>query len=166
MTGGMVLVDAHQALSRYVVSGILDNVKNKLLDFILGLQENNVTAEVLDDGAVEPEVVRNLFNIHIHGDHNVVASGETVHQKVSPVHRGDIGSLLNHLREFDINSGDLSELEDAVSSEAQESDGEYGPKVRAWVGGMIEKAASGIWKTSLGAAPKVLMDALKGYYGY
>ena len=36
MSSGKVLIDAHQPLPDYLISGILDNIKNKLLDFILG----------------------------------------------------------------------------------------------------------------------------------
>ena len=165
MDGGAVLVDAHKPTPRYLVSGILDNIKNKLLDFILGLQKSDITPERLGNGSVEPGAVRNLFNVHIYGDHNVVASGENVHQELSPVSKGDIGSLLDHLRELSVANDDLRELKDAVSSEPHTSNGELGPKVRAWVGGMISKASSDVWKIGLEAAPKVLMDALNAYYG-
>ena len=43
MTGGMQLIGVHQPITASVVAGILDNVKTKLLDFVMDLQENNVT---------------------------------------------------------------------------------------------------------------------------
>ena len=166
MSGDMVLVDAHQPLPPYTISGILDNVKNKLLDFTLGLQENNITSEELDNGTVKPELVRQVYNtVNIYGDHNVVASGENVNQAVNPVQKGDIGSLIKHLSGLEVDGEDLRELEDAVSQETLPSNGQFGPKLRAWVGGMISKAASDNWKVGLEAAPKLLMDALRGYYG-
>ena len=111
------------------------------------------------------EVARNLFNIHIYGDHNVVASGENVHQAVNPVQKGDIGSLVDHLSGLNVDSDDLRELRVAVSPETLTADGQIGPKLGAWVGGMISKAASDTWKVGLEAAPKLLMNALRGYYG-
>ena len=93
----MALADAHQPIPTYVISGILDQVKNKLLDFVLGLQESNITPEDLDSRKVESDVVRNLYNIHIHGDRNIVASGEHVEQRVNNVQRGDIDSLISFL---------------------------------------------------------------------
>ena len=164
MTAGVVLVDAHQPIPAHVISGILDQVRNKLLDFVLGLQESNITSEDLDNRTVEPEVVRSLY-INIYGDHNIVASGEHVSQRVNTVPQGDIDSLLSFLRELDIDDDDLSELQDAVSSEPNAPDGCYGPKVRAWLGGMISKAASSTWNVGLETASKVLTDALNGYYG-
>ena len=165
MTGGMVLVDAHQPIPAHVISGILDQVKNKLLDFLLGLQESNITSEDLDNRTVSPEVVRNLFNFNIYGDRNIVASGEHVKQRVNTVQEGNIDSLLGFLRELNIDNNDLSELKDAVSSEPNAPDGRYGPRVRAWLGGMISKAASSTWNVGIEVASKMLTDALNGYYG-
>ena len=165
MSGGMVLVDAHQPVPAYLISGILDQVKNKLLDFVLGLQESNVTSEDLDNRTVAPEVARNLFYINIYGDRNIVASGEHVTQQVGLVEKGDIDSLLNFLRDLNLGDDDLSEIKDVVSSEPNATDGRYGPKVRAWLGGMISKAASRTWNIGVETASKVLTEALNRYYG-
>ena len=166
MSGDMVLVDAHQPIPTYVISGILDQVKNRLLDFVLGLQESNVTSENLDNRTVATEVARNLFINNIYGDHNIVGSGEQVNQRVSTVQKGDMDSLVRFLREYNIDDDDIGELKDAVSSEPIAPDGNYGPKVQAWLGGMISKAASSTWNVGVQIASKVLTDALKGYYGY
>ena len=163
--GDMVLVDAHKRIPAYIFSGILDQVKNKLLDFMLGLQENNITSEDLDNRTVEPELARNLFQIHIYGDHNIVASGEHVSQQVNLVQKGDIDSLLSRLRELKVDDEDLSELKNAVSQEtAAPSRHHYGPKVGAWFGKMMSQAATSAWTVSLETASKVLQDALNAYY--
>ena len=165
LPGGMVLIDAHQPISNYLISGILDQVKNKLLDFVLGLQESNITSEDLDNRTVEPQVAQNLYNVYIYGDHNNVASGENVNQRVNSVRKGDQASLLGFLREINMANEDLCELADAVSSEPVASDGGYGPKVKAWLGGMISKAASKTWNFGLEKASIVLTDALNAFYG-
>ena len=134
MSGGMVLAEAYQPISPQSISGILDQVKNKLLDFVLGLQESNITSEELDNRTHEPETVRNLFNITIHGDHNIVAGGEHVNQQANPVEKSDIDSLLNHLREMEVDNADLRDLETAVSAEPDAPEGRYGPNVQAWLG--------------------------------
>ena len=165
MSGGMVLVDAHQPISGHVISGILDQVKNKLLDFLLDLEASNITPEDLNNHAFAPDVVRNLFNINIYGDSNFVASGENVKQRVNKVQERDIDSLVSFLRELNIERDDLSEIEEAVSAEPDAPDGQYGPKVRTWLGGMISKSASRAWNMGLDAASKVLTNALNDYYG-
>ena len=50
MTGDLVLVDAHQSISRHIISGVLDNVKNKLLDFILAMQRERHNTRELEQG--------------------------------------------------------------------------------------------------------------------
>ena len=165
MSGGMELVEAHQPILPSTIAGILHNVKNKLLDFILGLQENNVTSESVRNGEVKQEMTRNLVQIHIYGDHNVVAGGENVQQQVKAIRKGDIQSLVDCLRQHKVGKKDLRELKRAVSDEPVSPSGQPGPKVQAWIGKMVAKASSGAWKISLTEAPKVLMDALRGYYG-
>ena len=165
MSGGMELVEAHQPILPSTIAGILHNVKNKLLDFILGLQENNVTSANLKSGEVKQEAVRNLFNINIYGDHNVVASGENAQQQVKAIRKGDVESLVDYLRQHKVGKNDLSELEKAVSAEPVSSGGQFGPKVQGWIGKMVAKASSGAWKITLTEAPKVLMDGLRSYYG-
>ena len=165
MNGGMVLVDAHQPVPGYIVPGILDEVKNKLLDFVLGLQESGVTAEDLDNWAASAEVARNIFYITIYGDRNIVAGGEHVSQQVNPVERGDVASLVNSLRELGLGDNDLRELEKAVSSEGSAPDGNYGPGVADWMGRMIAKAATKAWDVGVETALSVLTRALNGYYG-
>ena len=165
MTDGMILVSAYQPILPSNIAGVLDKIKNRLLDFILGLQENNVTSESLKSGDVKQETVRNLFNFNIYGDHNFVASGENVQQQVNPIRMGDIASLLDHLSKHEVSKKDLCELNRAISAEPYASEGKLGLKVRAWVGEMISKASSGAWKITLTEAPKVLMDGLRSYYG-
>ena len=165
MTGGMVLVDAHQSLPRYVITGILDNVKSKLLDFILGMRESNITMEDLDNRNVEPKVVRNLFNNYIYGGQNTIASGETVHQEVNVIIKGDVDSLIGHLGKLGIDDNDLIELKDAVIAEPAMRNSEFGPRVRGWLAGVIKKGSADIWKRGTDTALGMLMEALKNYYG-
>ena len=165
-SGGMVLVDASQPIPNHVVSGILDKIKNVLLDFMLDMQENAVAPEDMEFDVEKRQVVRNLFKVNIYGGQNVVAGGENVHQEATLVDVGNHKSLLNHLREQDISESDLHALKDAISSERHAPKGELGPKVGGWVGDMVTKAASGVWKVSVETASKVLMEALKSYYGW
>lgn len=165
MSGGMMLVDAHQPVPAYLISGILGQVKNKLLDFVLSLQESNITSEDLDNRTLAPEIARNLFYINVYGDRNIVASGEQVTQQANPVERGDIDSLIKFLRELNLGDDDLREIENAVSSEPDAPGGRLGPKVGAWLGGMILKAASRTWDIGVETASKALTRALNDYYG-
>ncbi len=165
LSGGMVLVDAQQPIPSHVIVGILDQVKNKLLDFVLGLQENNITSEDLENRTVISEVARNLFNVNIYGDRNTVASGENVKQITKTVQKGDTDSLLNFLRELNIDDEDIREIETAVSGEPNATDGQLGPKVKTWLGGVIAKMASRVLGAGLNTTAEMLTQALHDYYG-
>ncbi|MCY4554833.1 MAG: hypothetical protein OXF79_00285 [Chloroflexi bacterium] len=165
LTNGAILVAAHQPIPRSLIAGVLDNVKNKLLDFILSLQELNAQTDGDGTHNVPIGTVRNLFQININGDHNIVASGENVHQEVSEIVPGDVGSLIDHFRQLGIDDTDLAELKVAVEAEPSASNGTFGPVVHAWVGRMLMKAASGIWNMGLEAAPIALQTGLNHFYG-
>ncbi len=165
MTDGSLLIDAHKPVPGHIVPGIMDQVKNKLLDFILALDEYNVTAEDLSTRKVNTDVARNIFNTYIYGNQNTVATGEQVTQQVTTVEQGNVESLLNYLRTLNVDDADLNELQHAIATEPAASEGSYGPKVKTWLGGMVAKATAGMWRISLETVTKGLTDALNGYYG-
>lgn len=164
-SGGMVLIDAEKRIPSHHIAGILDQVKNKLLDFVLGLQENNITLEDLRNRKVAPEVARNTFYTYIIGDQNTVASGENVNQRIKTVQKGDTDSLLNALRELNIEDEHIREIETAVSVEPYTTDGQLGPKVKAWLGGVVARIASGAMGVGLNTTVEMLTKAIHDYYG-
>ena len=161
LKGALFLVKAYQAIPASVYPNILEQVRNRLFDFLLNLQSDAPALEASN----EPDAVGRLVNYHIYGGHNVIATGEQVNQQVSIVHQGDAASLLDNLREQGVEEEDLRELGNAVASEPEAADGNYGPQVGAWLGGMLTKAATGVWNAGMEAAPKILVKALNEFYG-
>ena len=165
MTGGMVLFEAYQPVPRYVITGILDSVQNRLLEFVLELKELENNSGGVNSGDVEPEAIRNAVNINIYGNNNVVAGGENIRQSIAPILQGDLNSLAANLRAHRVDDDDIRALKDAISLEPDATAGEFGPRVSAWVGNMIAKAVSGTWQAGLARAPTLLVEAIKSYYG-
>jgi hypothetical protein len=166
---GYTLVEVYQPLTKPGFEGILDAVRNRLLEFVLGLQELN--PEVLDSekalAALAGEQVSQVFNIAVYGDHAVVASGKDFSQTVTHVvSAGDLKSLLAHLRQLGVQSEDLKDLQAAVEKDGQPSEKQFGKRVTAWIGRMLGKAVAGTWKVALGVAPELLKEALSHYYGW
>ncbi len=161
LKGGMFLVKAYQPIPASVYPDILEQVRNRLFDFLLDLQNNSQTSG--ENSGVE--AVGRLVNYHIYGDHNVIATGEQVSQQVNIVHKDDAASLLSYLREHGVEEDDLEEIRDAVASEPEAQSDNYGPRVRAWLGNMVTKAATGAWEAGVEAAPRMLMKALNDFYG-
>lgn len=164
-----VLVEVYQPISKANLEGILDGVRNRLLDFVLGLQELN--PEVLDSEkaltGLAGERVTQVFNFAIYGDHAVVASGKDFSQTVTHgVSVGDLESLLGYLRQLGMPSEDLQDLRTAVEKDGPPQKKQLGERVTAWMGRVLTKAITGSWKIVLATAPELLKQALFHYYGW
>ncbi len=61
---------------------------------------------------------------------------------------------------------DLQALGRALESDGARADKEFGPKVKEWIGSMIQKAAKGTWDIALKTAPSVITKSLESYYGW
>ena len=70
-----------------------------------------------------------------------------------------------YLREQGIEEDDLQELSDAIALEPEVSGDNFGPRVGAWLGGMLTKASTSAWQAGIEVASNLLTNALKGYYG-
>ena len=161
----MELVEAYQQISRYLIVNILDNIRNRLLRYVLKLKELQMTSTGESNNNTRSEAARNAVNIIISGDNNVVAAGENIHQEIAPVQQGDLDSLAAYLRAHQVSEEDIRGLQNAVSSEPSAVDGELGPNVKAWIGGMMSKVGSGAWRVISEQAPTLLVNAIKAYYG-
>ena len=78
------LFSAYKVIPRGLLAGVLENIKNKLLDFALALGEHQVDGSNPLDQSTQAEA-RNIFHVTIYGDHNTVATGENVQQTTSQV---------------------------------------------------------------------------------
>lgn len=166
LSNDMVLVDAHKPVSKHIIAGILDSVKNKLLDFILELSDLDFP---LEDKSVKPEqrkAVRDLFVVNVYGNDNVIAAGRKIDQSLKKVINGDLKSLTKHFQDLGVAGEDIEALKNAIISDLSPVDDKPGMRVSQWIGRMVSKAATGVWKVSLEVAPKLIMEGLKAYYGW
>ncbi len=162
-------MEAYKVMTKANLEGILDQVRNRLLEFLLGLQEvdPNIIESQEAIRAVPKEKVSNVFNYTIYGGNNVVASGtefaQTVHQQVF---EHDLQSLVNHFRSLGVSEVELVELRSALDEDGERPDRTLGKKVKAWIGNMTVKAVEGTWKVGLDTAPRLLTSGLSTYYGW
>lgn len=172
----LVLHDAYQQIPASAFSEVLNQVKNRLLDFLLQMAsdydtpENTDPPEATEEPAVGPEAggvsVTNFYvDQHLYGDRNTIATGEQVNQQVSIVHKHDAEALLDYLSEHGVEEEDLEELREALSSERPTPDGDPGPKVQAWWRKIIVKAESGLGQVGVEAANRILSDAFRAFFG-
>lgn len=152
------------------VLGVVDAVRNRVLEFVLALKKQYPNAGEVDGMTTkEPEVaqaVNHIYHTTIHGNAGVVGNANNSTVNIT-VNAGNMQDLRNQLLQQGIDQKDIIDLEAAIKAEPKiDGDKKFGPKVTKWVGNMLGKAASGAWATGLGAAGAVLEKALLGYYGY
>ena len=165
MSDGTQLQSAYQRLPHVFLAGILDSVKSRLLSSIQDLDNMDRTPEPQDDIGIPHETTPTTIHIDVSGNNNFVAAGHGVNQTVSTITKGDVGSLIAHLRAHDIDEEDLDELASALTSERPVNNGQFGERVNAWVGKMGGKAISGAWQYGVENALPMLVEAIKSYYG-
>lgn len=168
LSGGYVLVEVHQPIYNTAITGILDAVRNRLLDFIIEINEIIPTAK--EDGTyneIPPEKVSQIFNITIHGNHNILAGGRTVSQNTTQIiHKGNTDELKEYLNNLGIENSDIDDLLISLKKDSIEEKDKFGPKVAEWIGKMISKAANGTWNIALSSASDLITKGISSYYGW
>ena len=169
MDGGCELVEAWKPFTKGQMEGILDQVRNRLLDFLLELQQ--IDPEVMESEnavrAVPSDKVQNTFVTKILGGQNIVATGTDFTQKVTQsVKVGDTQSLCGHLRSLGLREDALVELQAALTQDGERPPQKLGGAVKSWLGKMATKAVDGTWNIATSAALDLLKTALFAYYGW
>lgn len=160
---------AWKEISRGAVVGLCENVRNRILNFVLDVWEEapNAGEAAPKSNPVSKERVHQIFNIRIMGNVGNLASGSADFvQRATIVAKGDLASLRRHLEEEGVPAADLDQLERAVrDDEADQPAGKIGKRVAGWMGAVAKKAGSGLWSVSQKVAATVLSKAISAYYG-
>jgi hypothetical protein len=169
LANGAQLVDAYQVLTKNMLEGVLDAVRNRFLDFLLELQDAHpeIAQSTSASSKIPQEDVSQIFNITIHGDHSVVASGRDVTQHVNQsVVTNDLNAVLRIAQDLKVPDEDIKELRSAIEADETPKQKEFGPKVKEWLGKAMGKLATGAWQTTLQTAPTLISKGLAKYYGW
>lgn len=149
---------------------ILVEIRSRLLGYVLDLQKT--LPEDGDTNEPEPTSMKDkrdsMFQGAIFGHGTTIQIGNAnVANVTNHVAQGDLASLVGHLRGAGVAQEDLKALEVAVELDGDEPhrSKKLGPAVAGWVGGVIGKAASGVWDVTVSAAGSLLGGALSTYYG-
>mgnify|MGYP001601343944 CR=1 FL=1 len=164
----MNLGQAWKAISPSTVVGILDTVRNRILNFVLEIEKESPNAgEGTLSTDLTTEKVNNVFNTYILGNVGNVATGSShVEQHATlTISQGDWGALANYLESLGIQEKDILGLKEAVTAEPKTTTAGFGEKVASWMGRMIAKAAQGAWKVTTTVASNLLSKAMAQYYG-
>lgn len=149
-------------VGRNMIVELLNNVRSRLLDFLLKIQR-----EFKEDEFAENKTsIDDIFSGTIINS-NVIFSGNNNSQSLTTkITNGNLEELKNKLRENSVSEKDIEEVEKIVKEEAIiNSPDSYGPKMQNWLKEMLGKAIDGSWKISVNVASKFLTEVIKNYYG-
>ena len=159
--------DAFRCFSTERLQGVLDNVRNTVLDIVLDLTEQFPEQQESEQqlSSLPTTQVQTIINNHITGDYATIASGGVVQQSVA-VHARDIASLIDSLTKIGLPAGEQEALRAAIEEDARaEGDGKLGPRVRAWLGDLASKAVDKSLETGLVVALPHVIDAISKFFG-
>lgn len=148
---------------------VLAQIRSKLLDFMLKIDEEYGNITELDDLKTKNEKLKTFMHQTIinTGDGNILNTGDNV--KISAnitVKKKDKVSLKRILTENGVNEQDIDELLEIIDKdEPNKGTKAFGEKVNEWIQKMIGKALNGSWQISVGAAGTLLSKLIMDYYG-
>lgn len=168
----MTLFAAWQPFPVGVLHSIVESVRNRVLDFVLQLVRE-APASHGDAKSVAQEVpadrITQIFHTNVYGVGSNVAVGSSnfSQQSVPGIVKGDLGGLKTYLTTAGVATSDVDALEDAIQKDpVPATKGRFGARVAAWIGSMMQKAATGAWDVAAGTGGNLLAEALSKYYGW
>ena len=162
------LAQAWKDVPASFIVGILDTVRNRILNFVLEIESSAPDA---GEGTLTPDLtsdkVANVFNTYIMGNFGNVAAGSSHvdQQLIINVSSGDWNKLAEYLQTIGLSVTDIGDLKTAVNAEPTVSNNKFGSKVASWIGKMVSKSAQGLWNVSTSVASDLLAKVLAKYYG-
>lgn len=155
-------IDVRGKFSLGALSAILHNVRSRALDFAAALEKNLPAVEAGNEAATVNQMVQN----YIYGSNHVtVISGSHNFVNISGIVTGDFESLKRHLTQGGVPPEDAESLRAVLKAEPRPIDGDFGPKTKGWIDGMVDKARAGVWDVSIKAGTALLTEALKKFLG-
>lgn len=172
MSNDFQVLQAWRAVGSGQLAQILTQVRSRLLDFVLELNEKlgeEMTPEEIRKVGSSPATA-SMFSHAIFGDNVTISIGDYNRQTVTNrITKGDFEALKSLLQERNVPVGDIEKLRSAIKADASGKDvkaKQFGPKVKAWITGMLSKTLDASWQIEIGVASNLLTDALKSYYGW
>ncbi len=159
----MVLVTGSRPVSRQTFIGVLDAVRNRVLDLALELERVAPAAGEPDATAeTRGQVASVVNNYHFYGSSNVAISSSNVEQTIT-VQKGDEESLMRMLATAGVTADELADLRTALAQDREEAGGENPPKpgarVRRWL-------ATNSLAVGVGAAGNLISGAIMAFFGH
>lgn len=151
------------------IASIVDMVRSAIVEWTLRLEEEGLMGEDYTFSAAEKIKAKysGVVNIqHFQGVFGDVSRSEINQDLSMMIEPGDEIALARHLESIGIPEKDVKDVIKILKDEKRPSaQNVYGPKLARWMGDMVGKAATGVWKVAVSSAGDLLTKALAAYYG-
>ncbi len=166
---GYTCLSAWKSFSRHNITGILDIVRNRILDFTISIEAEIPDASNASSlAAISPDRSQQIFKTVIMGSVGNLAYGSSDFSQATELHvsTGDFSGLRECLEKLRVSTEDIDELETILQEDGPpEQSGAFGYRTARWVGNMVSKALSGTWDIGTSVAADALKKAIFSYYG-
>lgn len=154
----------------YSITSILDNIRSRILAFILELDKEAPDIGEKPNVRFDSERVQQNFSTIIMGNVTNLATGcaqtVTFNTEIT-INQNDFDSLKRYLLANGVLDEDIEPLRSAIEEDPPfESQRELGNKVKTWISDMAEKAKNGARQIAPSVVINLLTQALLKYYGY
>jgi hypothetical protein len=164
------LGQAWRAISTSSIAGLLDSIRNRLLNFVIDIE--SIAPDVAESSSLPPsltpQLIGNIYNMNITGNVGNLATGSSQFSQdaTNTISTGDWTGLKQYLTSLGVTESDLDELKLAIDQEPSvTSPLGFGSKVAGWLGGMVTKSAQGLFEFGSAVAADLISRALAQYYG-
>lgn len=160
------LIQGYRAIPRSMLIGVLDSVRNRILDLALSFEE--IAPDAGESRATPEESARmsQVFNTYVYGGQAAVGS-TNVHQV--QVNRSDEDTLLAALAAVGVDPDSMEELKKALAEDREDNGGndpaKPGRAVSSWLGRLSLRAATAGGTVAVGAGGNVVSQLIMSYFG-
>ncbi|TCC98505.1 AbiTii domain-containing protein [Pedobacter hiemivivus] len=161
------ILNVHLQIPATFLTDILSNVRSKLLDFMLEIENEFGQETEIQELKSNTAVINNIMNntINANGDGNVINTGNNANVSASiNITKQNKEQLESILKENHVDQSDITELLTVIDEE-QPTEMGFGKKVNVWMHKMLAKSLDGSWQVGIGAGGTLLAEAIKKYYG-
>ena len=154
------------------ISGIFIQVRSRLLDFLLEL--NDQLPGDIDDSQVKQRVEKinthAIFKGAIFGDNTTIVVGTANSPIVTNTSLvGNIDALAEELRKQGVSAGQIESLRVAIAEDegkTTEASKQFGPAVRGWLDSLVINSASISGQIELAIVANIITTKLQAFYGW
>jgi hypothetical protein len=116
---------------------------------------------------LQPETPSSITIGNFQGIMGNVSHSSVVQNLDMNIQQGDFESLARYLSSINVSEPDIHDLQIAIQTDGKLAEkGKLGKSVAGWLGNMVGKCASGLWKFSINTASSVLAQAIAAHYGW